>query len=379
MQALAVFSAAALTTFAVTPLSGMLGRRVGAVAQPDERRVHTRATPESGGLALLCGFLVGLAVSWRLDDYDSIFEAPTLPVGVAIAAVVVYAVGFIDDVREISAPAKTAGTVLAGSILNLAGISILLFRLPGVGLFNLSPDWAALVTVLWVVGMCQAINLIDGLDGLAAGIVAIASGALFLFADRLGDPSISGLPADNAAPVIALATAGACVGFLPHNFHPASVFMGDGGALLLGLLMAAASISVGGNSTADSSSQTFFFFAPLFIPIVILGVPIFDTLFAIVRRARNRAGVTAADKGHLHHRLMDLGHGQRRSVLILWAWTALLSGLVLWTVYTDSEEGFLPAGIGALALALYTILHPRAREQRRNRNPQDPPGGAIQE
>lgn len=367
MEAFVVFAAAALTTLVATPLTSRLGVRVGALAVPDDRRVHEKVTPTSGGLALLAGFLVGMATSWRLDSFDAIFEAPTLPVGVVLAAIVVFSVGFIDDVREISAPAKTAGTVLAGSILNVAGVSILLFRLPGVGLFTLSPDVAALITVLWVVGMCQAINLIDGLDGLAAGIVAIGAGALYLFADRLADPSVAGLPADNAAPIIALATAGACVGFLPHNFHPASTFMGDGGALLLGLLMAAASISVGGNSTADSSSQTFFFFAPLFIPLVILGVPIFDTLFAIVRRARKRSGVTEADKGHLHHRLMDLGHGQRRSVLILWAWTALLSALVLWTVYTDSDEGFLPAGIIGLALALFTVLHPRAREERRNR------------
>lgn len=367
MEALVVFVSAAVATFVTTPVASRLGVRIGAVAVPDDRRVHAKTTPTSGGLALLIGFLVGLGVAWRSGDYEAIFDAPTLPIGVAVAAVVVFAVGFVDDVREISAPAKTAGTVLAGSVLNIAGVSILLFRLPGIGLFSLSPDWAALITVVWVVGMCQAINLIDGLDGLAAGIVAIGSVALFLFADHLADPSVAGLPTDNAAPIIALATAGACVGFLPHNFHPASTFMGDGGALLLGLLMAAASISVGGNSTADSSSQTFFFFAPLFIPLLILGVPILDTLFAIVRRARKRSGVTQADKGHLHHRLMDLGHGQRRSVLILWAWTALLSALVLWTTYTDSEDGFLPAGIAALALGLYTVLHPRAREERRKR------------
>jgi UDP-GlcNAc:undecaprenyl-phosphate GlcNAc-1-phosphate transferase len=215
--------------------------------------------------------------------------------------------------------------------------------------------------------MCQAINLIDGLDGLAAGIVGIAAFALFLFADKLAAPEVAQLPADNIAPLVALATAGVCAGFLPFNAHPASIFMGDGGALLLGLLMASASIAVAGNSTADSSSQTFFFFAPLFIPLVILGVPILDTAFAIVRRAKSRTGVTEADKGHLHHRLMNLGHGQRRSVFILWIWTALLSGLVLYPVYTDSDDGILPIGIAALALLLYTILHPTARGERRAR------------
>ena len=367
MEAFAVFAAAAVVTAVLMPLASRLSARVGAIAIPSDRKVHAQPTPELGGLAMLLGVFAAFGVASRLERFDAIFDAPTVPIGVLVAATVVYLVGGIDDVREISAPAKTAGTVLAGSIINFAGVSILLFRFPGVGLIDLSPDWAALITVIWVVGMCQAINLIDGLDGLAAGIVGIAAFALFLFANELSDPGIAQLPADNVAPLVALATAGVCVGFLPFNVHPASVFMGDGGALLLGLLMAAASIAVAGNSTADSSSQTFFFFAPLFIPLVILGVPIFDTVFAIVRRAKNRTGVTEADKGHLHHRLMDLGHGQRRSVAILWTWTALLSGLVLYPVYTDSDDGLLPIGIAALALVLYTILHPRARDERRAR------------
>ncbi len=367
MEAFAVFATAAVVTAGLTPFVSWLSRRVGAIAMPSDRKVHADPTPELGGLAMLLGVILAFGVAWRLERFGPIFDAPTVPVGVLIAATIVYFVGGIDDVREISAPAKTAGTVLSGSVLNFAGVSILLFRLPGVGLFDLSPDLAALVTVVWVVGMCQAINLIDGLDGLAAGIVGIAAFALFLFANELSDPGFAQLPADNVAPLVALATAGACVGFLPFNVHPASVFMGDGGALLLGLLMATASIAVAGNSTADSSSQTFFFFAPLFIPLVILGVPIFDTAFAIFRRAKSRTGVTEADKGHLHHRLMDLGHGQRRSVAILWAWTALLSGLVLYPVVTDSDDGALPILIAALALALYTVLHPQARDERRAR------------
>ncbi len=367
MDAFIVFVAAAGVTAVATPLASRLAVRLGAIAVPDDRRVHELPTPTLGGLAILVGVVSAVGIAWQLGAYEEVFAAPTVPVGVVIAAVVVYLVGGIDDVREISAPAKTAGTVLAGSILNFAGVSILLFRFPPFGLFDLSPDLAALITVVWVVGMCQAINLIDGLDGLAAGIVGIAAFALFLFADKLADPSLAQLGPDNIAPLIALATAGACAGFLPYNVHPASIFMGDGGALLLGLLMASSSIAVAGNSTADSSSQTFFFFAPLFIPLVILGVPIFDTAFAIVRRAKNRSGVTEADKGHLHHRLMDLGHGQRRSVAILWLWTALLSGLVLYPVYTSSDDGALPIGIAALALLLYTVLHPRARDERRAR------------
>lgn len=371
MDAWVVFATAFIVTAAATPLAARLSFRVGAVALPDARRIHARPTPTLGGLGMLAGVVVSVGVAWRIGAYSAVFDAPTVPVGVLIAAVIAYLVGGIDDIREISPPAKTAGTVLAGSIINFAGVSILLFRLPPFGLFSLSPDMAALITVVWVVGMCQAINLIDGLDGLAAGIAGIGAFAIFLFADKLGDPSLAQLPADNIAPLIAIATAGACAGFLPYNSHPASIFMGDGGALLLGLLTATASIAVAGNSIADSSSQTFFFFAPLFVPLVILGVPIFDTAFAIVRRVRNRSGAFVADKGHLHHRLMDLGHGQRRSVAILWLWTALLSGMVLFPVYTDRDDALLPLGIAMLALALYTVLHPRARDERRSRREAD--------
>jgi UDP-GlcNAc:undecaprenyl-phosphate GlcNAc-1-phosphate transferase len=163
-------------------------------------------------------------------------------------------------------------------------------------------------------------------------------------------------------------TLGICLGFLPYNFHPARIFMGDCGALLLGLLMAASTMSVGGSTDAEFSGSSYFFFAPLFIPLVILGVPIIDTAFAIVRRATRRAGVATADKEHLHHRLMRLGHGQRRSVLILWAWTALLSGMVLYPTYTGRGDALVPIGIAGLGLALFTVFHPGARLARAEQN-----------
>ena len=155
-----------------------------------------------------------------------------------------------------------------------------------------------------------------------------------------------------------------CVGFLPHNFHPARIFMGDCGALLLGLLMAASTIVVGGRASEPFSGQTYFFFAPLFIPLFILGVPILDTAFAIVRRATRRAGVATADKDHLHHRLMRLGHGHRRSVLILWTWTAILSGFVLYPTFAKEGDAIVPFGVAALGLALYMLLHPGVRRAR---------------
>jgi UDP-GlcNAc:undecaprenyl-phosphate GlcNAc-1-phosphate transferase len=358
----AVFAVAALTTFALTPVVRRLAIRFGAVVKPDERRVHEVPTPTLGGGAMLIGFLVGMLVAWRLDAFSPAFEGTTEPVGIVLAAVLIFLVGMIDDLREVSAPAKTAGTVLAASVLVLAGVSILQFKIPFDGLIFLSPDISYLVSVIWVFLMVNAINLIDGLDGLAAGITAIAAGTFFLYGVQLSDEGL--LLEGNIGPLIAVIVLGMCLGFLPHNFHPAKIFMGDAGALLLGLLMAASTMVVGGRKDLDFSGQTFFFFAPLVIPLFILGVPIIDTVFAIVRRATRRTGVATADKDHLHHRLMRLGHGQRRSVLILWAWTALLSGFVLFPTYTGKGDAIVPLGILALGLALYTMFHPGIRAAR---------------
>ena len=354
-----VGAAAAVATFALVPLTRRLAVRYGAVVAPDDRHVHLAPTPTAGGVAMLVGVLAAVVVASALDDFDLVLAARTEVLGVIAAATIIFAVGFIDDLREISPPAKIAGMVLAGSVLSMTGVSILVFRVPFFDLLFLSADWSALVTVLWVVGMANAVNLIDGLDGLAAGIVAIAAGTFLLYALRLGDEGV--LDPANPGALWAVIALGVCVGFLPHNVHPARIFMGDGGALLLGLLMAASTMSVGGRSTAEFSGQTFFFFAPIFIPLVILGVPVLDTAFAIVRRAARRKGVSVPDKEHLHHRLMRLGHGHRRSVLILWGWTTLLSAFVLYPTYTGEGDAIVPIGIAALALGLFTLLHPRWR------------------
>ena len=358
-----VLAVVTLTTLGTTPIVRRVAMRIGAVVEPDERRVHERPTPTLGGVAMLVGLLAGMAVASQMSAFDAVFGESTEPLGLVIAAVVMLAVGVIDDLVEVSAPAKVAGTVLAASILVLAGVSILNFRVPFLDIFVLSPDFSYLISVLWVIGMTQAVNLIDGLDGLAAGIVAIAAGTFFFYAERLLGEGL--LLEGNVAPLVAVVVLGMCLGFLPWNVHPARIFMGDGGALLLGLLMAASTMMVGGRTDQEFSGQAYFFFAPLFIPLLILGVPILDTAWAIVRRATKRQGVATADKEHLHHRLMRLGHGHRRSVLILWAWTALLSALVLYPTYSRRGDALVPFGIAALALLLFTVLHPSAREARR--------------
>lgn len=359
-----VLAVVAVSTCALMPVARALAFRVDAVVRPDERRVHERPTPTLGGVAMLGGLLVGMLVAWRMDAFGEIFAGSTEPLGVVVAAVLILVVGVIDDLREVSAPAKTAGIVVAASVLVLAGVSILVLRVPFLDTFLLSSDWSYLVSVVWVVGMANAINLIDGLDGLAGGIVAIGSAAFFLYALQLGDEGL--LQVGNIGPLLAILVLGMCLGFLPWNVHPAKIFMGDGGALLLGLMMAASTMVVGGRTDQPYSGQSFFFFAPMLIPLVILGVPIVDTLLAIVRRAAKRQGVATADKDHLHHRLMRIGHGHRRAVMILWAWTALLSGFVLYPTYSGTGDAIVPIGIAALALALFTVLLPVLRARTRN-------------
>jgi UDP-GlcNAc:undecaprenyl-phosphate/decaprenyl-phosphate GlcNAc-1-phosphate transferase len=356
---------AAAVTFSTTPLVGMLARRRGWIYEPNERSVHTDPIPDIGGLAMLAGFLAALGTAWALSAFDPLFIDNSEPRGVVVAALIVFSVGFIDDIRDIPPPAKVTGIVLGGLALVWFGVTMFYFRVPYYEVVVLAPDVKPLITILWLLGMTQAINLIDGLDGLAAGIVAIGAGAFFLYSFRLGELEL--LTEPNIGPLIAVIALGMCVGFLPHNFNPAKIFMGDGGAFLLGLMMAVSTSVVGGRADPGTQAfvgQTFFFLAPLAIPLLILGVPIFDTAFAIVRRATRRQALDEADKGHLHHRLMDLGHGQRRSVLILWTWTALLSAFVLYPVLTGENPTYLPFGLAALLIVLYTVFHPSVRQRR---------------
>jgi UDP-GlcNAc:undecaprenyl-phosphate GlcNAc-1-phosphate transferase len=367
-----VFAVAAGATFLVTGIVRWIAPRVGAIVQPDDRRVHERPTPTLGGIAMFVGLVAGLVTAWNMHVFDDQLAPGTESFGLLLGALIIFLVGLVDDIRDISPPAKVAGMVLAGSVLSFAGIGIVVFRVPFLGVTPLTPDLSALITVLWVVGMANAINLIDGLDGLAAGIVGIAAITFCFYAMRLSDKDI--IFADNPGALIAAITAGLCVGFLPHNFNPARIFMGDAGALMLGLLMAVSTTVVGGRNEQAFSGQSFFFYAPIFIPLVILGVPLLDALFAIVRRTARRRGVSTPDKDHLHHRLMRIGHGHRRSVLILWAWTMLLSGFVLYPTYNDGRgDAIVPTGIAALGLLLYTVLHPDIRQGRAERRDSQEP------
>jgi UDP-GlcNAc:undecaprenyl-phosphate GlcNAc-1-phosphate transferase len=337
-----------------------LAVRFSIIIVPDDRRVHERPTPTVGGAAMFVALLAAMVVASELPGLHGLFRGSSEPIGLVLGASVIFTIGMVDDLREMSPPAKMSGQILAGTVLYLFGINILFFRLPFAGTtVVLSADLIPVVTVLWVVGMANAVNFVDGLDGLAAGIVGIASAAFFLYSHELISRGTIG--PESSGPLFAVITFGLCVGFLPHNFHPARIFMGDAGAMLLGLLMAASTMSVVGQTNLDFKGRTYFFFAPLVIPFFILGIPMLDTAFAIVRRAGRRTSLAEADKNHLHHRLMRLGHGQTRAVLILWAWTALLSGLVLYPSLANRAVSLVPFGVAALVVALYTLFGVRGR------------------
>ncbi|NDF67520.1 MAG: undecaprenyl/decaprenyl-phosphate alpha-N-acetylglucosaminyl 1-phosphate transferase, partial [Actinobacteria bacterium] len=336
---------------------------------PDERRSHPEATPDIGGVAFFIALVAAVFVAWQMDRFNPLFKNNSELVGVVVAGLVVFILGLVDDIHEVSAPMKVTGVVVAAVALIWFGVTMIYFRAPFVDVFVLSSDWIPLFTVLWLLGMTQAINLIDGLDGLAAGIVAIASMAFFVYSRNLGVNGFLSEP--NIGPLVAIITVGICVGFLPFNFNPAKIFMGDSGALLLGLLVAVSTSVVGGRANPDTtnvSGQTYFFLAPLFIPILVLGVPILDVIFAIIRRTRSGVGFATADTGHLHHRLIKLGHGPRRAVVIMWLWTALLSGFVLYPTLSDGPTNLWPFLIVAFALGGFTLFHDKVWSRKKDSN-----------
>jgi UDP-GlcNAc:undecaprenyl-phosphate GlcNAc-1-phosphate transferase len=346
---------AAVCSYLLTFPLRRLATRFSFIAAPDERRVHQLPIPYGGGLAMFVAFLIAIIFADHVTDLRGIFQGSSEPLGVVLGAVVILGVGLLDDAREISAPAKVAGQVLAAMCLVILGATMFWLKIPLAGTVVLSSDLTPLITALWVIGITNAINLIDGLDGLAAGIVAIASGTLAVYGLRLVE--LGALQATNLGPLIAVITCGICLGFLPHNFNPARVFMGDAGALFLGLMMAAATMEIGGR-TEGVSGQTYFFYAPLFLPLFILGVPIADMAFAYVRRVAKGTGIDTPDNDHVHHRLVRLGHGPRRTVVILWTWTAVLSGFVLYPLFAPESNAIIPFVVLVLGLLLFTLFRP---------------------
>jgi UDP-GlcNAc:undecaprenyl-phosphate/decaprenyl-phosphate GlcNAc-1-phosphate transferase len=335
MPHLAVFLASAVAALAATPVVRWMAMRWGAIDRPSDRKVHPQPTPTLGGLALWFAMLVGLGVAYLIPSFRALFEVSLEPLGAAVAGTVIVALGVYDDVRGMAAPAKVAGQILSAGLLILFGVQLLYFWLPGLGILSLSPDVAVPATLLWALLMINAVNLIDGLDGLAAGVVAIAAAAFFGYAFLSGQ---SIFPGPSPASLLSAVVAGAALGFLPYNFHPARIFMGDSGSMLLGLLLAAATISGVGRTDAPTNTDLAALAIPVVIPLLVLAVPFTDVVLAIIRRLRRGRKVYAPDKEHIHHRLLEIGHSHRAAVLLMYLWSALLAAAALAITFIQSTE-----------------------------------------
>ena len=359
---LILFLVAAGTTFALTPVVRRLSTRLGAIDQPSERKIHSSPTPTMGGLAMWVGFLLAMVVSRFLPFFESMNLTAPEPLAAVITCTLMTGLGVIDDRRGTSALAKLTAQIFIAGILVLLGVQLAYFVLPGEGLAVLGTDEAVPLTILWVIVAVNAINLVDGLDGLAAGMVAIAAGTFFVYLVAGGDTS----DAASSAAMLSVITVGICVGFLPWNFHPAKIFMGDTGSMLLGMLVAIATIAgVGRNPVPPVRGEVAVIALPLLVPLLVLAIPFLDVLLAIVRRTRKGLGIAHADKEHIFHRLMDIGHGHRQTVLLMYLWTALFCGSALAIGAIDAR--LLAGAIVACALILFLMTAlPRLLERRRN-------------
>jgi UDP-GlcNAc:undecaprenyl-phosphate/decaprenyl-phosphate GlcNAc-1-phosphate transferase len=363
---LIVLGVALATVVATTPLARWIALAVGAVDRPGGRRVHTRPTPRLGGIAIFAGIVVAIAAASRLPTYETVFSTTSDPEAIILAAFVILVVGVIDDVRGLHAVAKLAGQALAAGVLVLFGVLLRFVYVPGdLGTVALSTELGALLTIIAIVAMINAVNLVDGLDGLAAGIVGIAATALFVYVHvDVGSQERVAVGLASSPELVFAAVIGACLGFLVFNFHPASVFMGDTGAMLLGLLLGAAGVTAIGGVVVPRGSDFAALSLPVLVPALVLAVPLFDTTWTILRRLRSGRAVFSPDKKHLHHRLIEIGHSHRRAVLIMYYWSALLA-------FSAVAVGLLPLRVvaavlgGGAGLAIVVGLGGRIARRRR--------------
>ncbi len=331
------FVVAFVFSFAATPIAYRLAFKVGAVDVPrDKRRMHKKPTPRIGGIAIIFGFLVAICCFGRMTR-----ELTAMLVGAAIIAVM----GFVDDCKNLDAKLKFVIQIIAALVVMIGGnIRITVFTNPNIfsnSQYLVLPWWlSGIATILWIVFITNAVNFIDGLDGLAAGVSAIMSVSLVFIAIRVGEYSVA---------VIGLAIMGACFGFLPFNFNPAKIFMGDTGSTFLGFILATLSIQGVFKSYAVIS------FA---VPLLILGLPLFDAMFAMIRRIYHGKSPMSADRGHLHHRLIDMGFSQKQTVFILYA----ISGILGITAVLLAEYGTIRALILMICVVIFLLIQGMAHK-----------------
>ena len=361
---------AAATTALTAPVAAALARRLGATALRTGDRPGADASargpvPTLGGLAVLAGVLVGLVTAARLPALAG-DAATAAPLAVAVGGTAIAAVGLVDDLVDLSAWLKLAGQAAAATLVATLGVQLQYLWVPGLGVVALGPDLGLVLTVIALIATVNVVNLVDGLDGLAAGLVAIGSVAFVTYVLGTGPGPVGTVP--TGAVLVAAVTAGAALGFLPANWHPARVFLGDTGSMLLGLLLGAAAVAHVGRTAAPSSADVLAS-APLLLPLVVLAVPFLDTALAVVRRLLADRPVTRADLGHLHHRLLEAGHPHRRAVLLLHAWSALAAFAAVGPALLPTATVVAGLLVAALALTVLTAATGRSRPRRGAREP----------
>jgi UDP-GlcNAc:undecaprenyl-phosphate GlcNAc-1-phosphate transferase len=361
---------AAAVTYLLTGPVRKFAIAAGAMPEIRDRDVHREPTPRLGGIAMFGGLCAGLLVAAHLENLRSVFELSNEPRALLSGAGLIWLLGVLDDKWGVDALIKLGAQMVAAGVMVLQGLTILWLPVPGVGTVSLTQMQGTLLTVALVVITINAVNFVDGLDGLASGMVCIAALAFFMYAYRMW----YGYGVDAAAPATLFSAVliGMCLGFLPHNLHPARIFMGDSGSMLIGLVLASAAISITGqvdpdaitDVTGSARATTHFMvpvYMPLLLPLSIIAIPAADLVLAIVRRTWNGKSPFSADRGHLHHRLLDIGHSHSRAVLIMYFWAALISfGAVAFSV-SSSSLWIVLAIIALSAAGLVALLFPRFR------------------
>ncbi len=370
---LVVLAVAWVVTYLTTGLVRVAAIRFAPPPEVRERDVHTVPTPRLGGVAMYFGFLAALLFARHMPMlHQWVYTESTAVPGLLLGSGLLILLGVIDDRWGVDALIKLAGQVFAASVMVLKGVQIQWLPIPGYGTVVLDPTSSAVLSILIVVIMINAVNFVDGLDGLAAGMCAIAALAFFVFGYRLQ----VGYFISSAAPAVMIAAivVGMCLGFLCHNWSPARIFMGDTGSMLLGLLLAATTILAIGQIDQDlmlqaahtqtaATHKSLAVYIPLVLPFSCLALPMIDMIMAVVRRTAAGLSPFSADKQHLHHRLLEIGHSRQRAVLIMYLWAALISGAVILVTVTPPHRPPILFAMGALGLWLLILLLPQVRRR----------------
>jgi len=356
-------------TYGLSVLVWRLSKKYRLYPKIRARDVHTRPTPRLGGIAMFLGMLVAMAVAALLPAFGIVFAEPNAIIGLLLASLIVVAVGVADDIWDLDWTLKLAAQILAAGVLAWQGIQ--LYTLPIGGQTIVSPWISLVITIVAVVLVMNAVNFIDGLDGLVAGVAAIAGAVFFVYAYLLQTRAQTEY--FNLASLTTVVLVGACLGFLPLNWHPAKLFMGDAGSMLVGLMMAASTISITGRIDSQIAEQDDVFsayfapaFIPLLLPLAVLALPLLDFALAVIRRVAAGKSPFSADRKHLHHRLLDMGHTHLGAVLILYMWTFLAAVGVMLFMFVPwyiALGALVAAGVVCVVLTFLPLTRSR-RESR---------------